>query len=588
MDQGRRIAPALCVSGSRPRRSPFFATIMCRIAFRLAAPSLIAATLAIGPLHAQSRPAAAMTTLSRARIDSVFRFVTAGAPGCGAGIYRDGTLAWSKGYGLASLEHQIPINARTVFDLGSTSKQFTAALTLLLVADGKLTLETPVRRVVTELPAWGDSVTVRQLLHHTAGVRDYLSLFELAGVRTSDFASQTQAIALVARQQALDFTPGSAYSYSNSGYLLLAEIVTRLSGMPLAEVAQRRIFGPLGMTNTRFLDRYNAVVPARAWGYEPTENGFTVEMSDFEQVGDGAVLTTLTDLAKWVRNYEQPTVGGAALVRELEATGTVNAAPHMYARGLMVDSTRGIRRVRHGGSWAGFRAELVRLPERRLGVAVLCNRSDANPVRFADRIIDALLDEARVARTASGASLPATTLPVEQSTAYAGSYFGGNMVVQIVARRDTLFIQTGDEQYRLLQYAPGQFEMVGPPSRPTVRFIGSPATAISAVQVRAGGGDFEYRRFDPTAQPTAADKQRFVGTWYSEELDAEWQITADSSGALHVALPRHQPEQARPISSTILSTPMGTITLQTGRGSFDEFTVDTGRARGIRFRRVAR
>lgn len=567
---------------------------MCRIALRRIVPAFIAATFATGSLRAQSRPATAASPapLTRARIDSVFRFVTVGAPGCGVGIYRDGQLAWSKGYGLASLEHQVPISASSVFDLGSTSKQFTAALTLLLVADGKLTLDTPVRRLVAELPAWGDSVTVRQLLHHTSGVRDYLSLFDLAGVRTTDFASQAQAVALVARQQALDFAPGTSYSYSNSGYLLLAEIVTRLSGTPLAAVAQQRLFGPLGMNNTRFLDRYNAVVPARAWGYEPSKDGFTVEMSDYEQVGDGAVLTTLTDLAKWVRNYERPTVGGAALVRELESTGTVNGAPHMYARGLMVDSIRGVRRVRHGGSWAGFRAELVRLPERQLGVAVLCNRGDANPVRFADAIVEALLDEARLARTASvAASLapsPSTALPVEQPTAYAGSYFGGNMVVQIVVRGDTLFIQTGDEQYRLLQHAPGQFEMIGPPSRPTVRFVGSPATAISAVQVRAGGGDFEYRRFDPSVQPTAADKQRFVGTWYSEELGVDWHIATNTSGALHVTRPRHQPETARMIDAATLSTPLGTLTLQRGGGFSDEFTVDAGRARGIRFRRVAR
>lgn len=566
---------------------------MCRIALRRIVPAFIVATFATGSLRAQSRPATAASParVTRVRIDSVFRFVAAGAPGCGVGIYRDGALAWSKGYGLASLEHQVPISANTVFDLGSTSKQFTAALTLLLVADGKLTLDTPVRRLVTELPAWGDSVTVRQLLHHTSGVRDYLSLFDLAGVRTTDFASQAQAVALVARQQALDFAPGTSYSYSNSGYLLLAEIVTRLSGRPLAEVAQQRIFGPLGMTNTRFLDRYDAVVPARAWGYEPSKDGFTVEMSDYEQVGDGAVLTTLTDLAKWVRNYERPTVGGTALVRELEATGTVNGAPHMYARGLMVDSTRGMRRVRHGGSWAGFRAELVRLPERQLGVAVLCNRGDANPVRFADGIIEALLDEARLARTASVASVapsPSAALPVEQPTAYVGSYFGSNMVVQIVARRDTLFIQNGDEQYRLVQYAPGQFEMVGPPNRPKLRFVGSPATTISAVQVQASGSDFEHRRFDPAIQPTAAEQQRFIGSWHSEELGVDWHIATDTSGALQVTRPRHQPETARMIDATTLSTPLGTLTLQRSSGSSDEFTVDVGRARGIRFRRVAR
>jgi CubicO group peptidase (beta-lactamase class C family) len=142
------------------------------------------------------------------------------------GVYRDGTLAWARGYGLASVEHGVPIGPWTVFDLGSTSKQFTAALVLLLVQDGAVGLDDPVRRHL-ELPAWGDTVTVRQLLHHTAGVRDYLTLFRLAGVATENRTTQADAVRLIARQRALDFAPGTAWGYSNSGYVLLAELVAR-------------------------------------------------------------------------------------------------------------------------------------------------------------------------------------------------------------------------------------------------------------------------------------------------------------------------------------------------------------------------
>src|SRR4051812_5719451 len=240
------------------------------------APSLLALCIATANVQAQSAAASATSASIGAddpRIDSVFAFIKPGAPGCAVGIYRNGELAWARGYGLASVELQVPITYRTIFDLGSTSKQFTAALTLLLVAEGTVQLDAPVRRYIPELPAWGDTTTVRQLLHHVAGVRDYLTLFALGGIMTEDLTTQAEAVRAVARQRALDFTPGSAWSYSNSGYLLPAEIVARRSGKSFAQVARERIFSPLGMTHTMMLDNHATVVPGKAGSYSVMPNG---------------------------------------------------------------------------------------------------------------------------------------------------------------------------------------------------------------------------------------------------------------------------------------------------------------------------
>ncbi|WP_332854966.1 serine hydrolase domain-containing protein [Duganella sp. S19_KUP01_CR8] len=318
-------------------------------------------------------------------------YAKADAPGCAVSAWRDGKPLLAQGYGAASLEHGVAIDAqRTVFDIGSTSKQFTAAAILLLVQDGKVKLGDDIRRYLPQLPDYGTPITVDHLLHHTSGLRDYLILLNLRGVALGDVSSNAEAVADVARQQGLNFQPGTAYSYSNTGYMLLAQIVEKVSGGSLAAFAKARIFDPLGMNDTRIHDDHDAVVPHRASAYRP--NGpasFALLMSNWEHTGDGAVQSTLVDLAKWDANFYQPKVGGAQLVEQMQAVGKLNDGTVLnYGRGLMLDSYRGLDVASHSGSFAGYKAELLRLPKLKLGVAVLCNRPDLDPSSLARRVAD--------------------------------------------------------------------------------------------------------------------------------------------------------------------------------------------------------
>ena len=531
-----------------------------------------------------------------ARIDSVFAFIKPDAPGCAVGIYRNGELTWARGYGLASIEHQLPITPRTIFDLGSTGKQFTAALTLLLVAEGTVDLDAPVRRYVPELPAWADTTTVRHLLHHTAGVRDYLTLFSAGGIRNQDWTTQSDAVRAVARQRALDFAPGSAFSYSNSGYMLLAEIVARRSGKPYAQVARERLFAPLGMTRTLILDNHAMVVPGKAGSYLPMPNGtIMAELSNFEQVGDGAVQTSLEDLAKWIRNFEAPTVGGATLIRELETTGIAGGKPIRYARGLQVDSVRGLRRVRHGGAWVGFRADLARIPDKRLGVATLCNRGDANTATLLDGVMAVVLDDAGVPRPAASAvasngpnGTPSAPVIVPNATRYAGYYFSvtTGRTVRLQARNDSLAVGLGGPPLFLRPGNENEFIVDRAPQPTSIRFT-SRSDSIVGFAMNLGGDADTFERFDlarPLDEPT---RRSMTGAWYSEELDVTWRFSVDSSGRVMLQMPRRPAVAVQSLVRDMVRAGPYQVTLERdASGAVTAFTIAAGRAKGMRFVRA--
>ncbi len=320
-----------------------------------------------------------------AKVDVVFaQYDKPDSPGCALGVIKDGQLIYARGYGMANLEHNVPNGPKLVYDIGSTSKQFTAASIVLLARQGKLSLDDDVRKYVSELSTYQKPITIRHLIHHTSGLRDYLTLFSLAGVSFDDTTTEKDALDLIVRQKGLNFAPGDEWLYSNSGYFLLSMIVKRASGKSLAEFAKENIFDPLGMKHTIFLDHHKRIVPMRATGYSPGRSGFQIEMSNFEQTGDGAVMTSIEDLLLWDRNFYEPKVGGPEFLKQMHEAGALNKGEKLdYASGLFVDEHQGLRRVSHGGSWAGYRSDFIRFPDQKFSVICLCNLGATNPSRLA-------------------------------------------------------------------------------------------------------------------------------------------------------------------------------------------------------------
>jgi CubicO group peptidase (beta-lactamase class C family) len=330
-----------------------------------------------------------------ARVDELFaRFAAGLSPGCALAVVEQGRVVLAKGYGFADLGRRLPITPRTRFDIASTSKQFTAASVLLLAARGRLSLDDDVRKYVPELPRHDTAVTLRHLLHHTSGLPNYIDLLVKSGKRYKEVTTDDDALAALAGAPQLQFPPGTAFHYNDSGYFLLSLVVKRVTGRSLRELAAENLFAPLGMTDTRIVDDLTREVPERAVPYErDAGGGFQPVSSAWEQTGDGGVNSTVLDLAKWDANFYSGTVGGKALIAAMTTPGSLaNGSPLPYAGGLFLDSFRGHRRVRHPGSWRGFCSELMRLPGRRLSVITLCNVGDADPAALSEQVAGLYLD----------------------------------------------------------------------------------------------------------------------------------------------------------------------------------------------------
>jgi CubicO group peptidase (beta-lactamase class C family) len=369
---------------------------------------------------------------SAAAVDEVFSDLTKpGSPGCALAIYRDGKILYAKGYGLANIEENVPLMPQSVFDIGSTSKQFSAASILLLEKEGKLSVHDDIRKYIPELPPYSQKITILHLLNHTSGLRDYLTLMELAGINVDSVTTDTDALALITRQKSLNFAPGSDWLYSNTGFFLLSVIAQRVSGRTLREFAAENIFAPLEMTHTQYRDSHTSLIPDRAMAYDEKENkaGYTLNVSYFEQTGDGAVHTSVEDLLKWDENFYSPRVGGKEFLTEIQERGKLNNGKVLdYAKGLFVQEYRGLHTVSHGGSWGGYRAELLRFPNQHFSVACLCNVGNAGPTRRAHQVADIYLGnlmkpKENKAMESDSKEKSETTISADKLKNYSGEYW---------------------------------------------------------------------------------------------------------------------------------------------------------------------
>ncbi|MEM7414944.1 MAG: serine hydrolase domain-containing protein [Gemmatimonadota bacterium] len=406
---------------------------------------LIAAFLAL--------PAAVLgqTSFDEAAVDAVFSDFSATTPGCALGVVEDGGLRYGRGYGAANLEHGIPITTQSVFRSGSVSKQFTAAVVAIAAMDGHLSLEDELRTWVPEIPDYGDRLTILHTLNHTSGLRDYLTLMSLRGLRSSDFYNEVELIERQAAQAELNFEPGSEYLYSNSGYFLVTEAVARAVGMSFREYADEVLFSRLGMDASHFHDDHQFIVPLRADGYAPVDGGgFRTSMTTLEMIGDGGVYTSIEDLVSWLTAQEQDGLR-SGLNDIVHAPGVLNDGETIpYALGLSHGEYRGLPTIGHGGAFVGFRAHTLRFPTEGLGLALLCNRSDANPGARIRQVADVVLagrldapEQARAGSAAPDTSIPAVSPPGARD--FVGSYYSAELDVtyRISVEDESLRVRAG-------------------------------------------------------------------------------------------------------------------------------------------------
>lgn len=550
--------------------------------------TVLVVLMALGIPAAAQQTDAALTK----KVDAIFaEYDKADSPGCSLGVIREGKLIYTRGYGRANLEHGLPITSRTVFDIGSTSKQFSAASILLLEQQGKLSRDDDVRKWVPELPDYGRKITIRHLLHHTSGLRDYLTLMSLAGINFDGVTGADDALGIIARQKELNFAPGEEHLYSNSGYFLLSVIVERASGKSLRAFAQEHIFTPLGMRDTHFHDDHTELVARRAAAYSPKEGGgFVIDMSNFEQTGDGAVFTTVEDLLKWDQNFYEPRVGGRALVEGLLTRGKLNSGKELdYATGLVVGTHRGLPTVSHGGSWGGYRAELLRFPEQKFSVICQCNLGSTNPSRLARQVAEVYLEgqmkpaEPRAGGRAVQGQGPLLTEGDLKD--YPGVYRNPatGELRRISLRQGKLRIDSfGPNSTELLLIGDGKFAVAGTAVPVHLKFERPDAGFV----VHRESDPPETERFERAEAfaPSAADLHAFAGSYYSEELDTTYVLSV-KDGKLWTRIRFNPPGELRPAVRDVFVGPFG-IRLEFARdaqGRASSFAVQAGRVRNIRF-----
>lgn len=527
-----------------------------------------------------------------ASVDAIFvEYAKPNRPGCALGVFQDGRVIYEKGYGLASLEHGIAIDPRrTVFDIGSTSKQFTAASLLLLVQDGKLSLDDDIRKFLPEIPDYGTPITIAHLLHHTSGLRDYTVLFALAGWSDADHTDDKDALASISRQKALNFATGSRFEYSNTGYFLMSLIVERVSGKRLAEFAHERIFAPLDMKDAFYLDDHQRVIPHGSTSYEPNpDGGFSVHMSNGEQTGDGAVRTTVADLGKWQQNYIEPKVGGRWLIEQMELRGKLDdGSPLGYASGLFIDDYHGLATIGHGGVVAGYRTSLLRFPSTNHSIAVLCNVGDAEPETLARQVADVYLEgkfpqTERKAKQEKSAPVIADTSP-----APIGIYWSAEQgLVRRIEQSDgkLWYVRGASSRSELVPIGRARYAMLGVPIQ--MELVVLPFDGVrQKFQLVSEAGHSTFVTVEGFSSDAKALSE-FAGQYSSDELGAQWSF-ATVNGKLTVKAPREEPTILEPMFKDAFLA--GEILLRFQRdasGRVVSLLADAGGAQGLIFEKAA-
>ncbi len=327
------------------------------------------------------------------KIDEIFKDFEENAPGCVAGVVDQGELIFAKGYGSANLDYGIPLAPDSRFLVASVSKQFAAAAMLMLEQEGLLDLDEDLREYLSELPEFEAPITARQLIHHTAGLRDLFDLLHLKDIGLDPTITTDDTMHLVATQQRLNFTPGTRHLYSNTGYVMMSVLTEKLTGMTLREYTDKHFFEPSGMEATHFHDDTGMIVPNRAESYRPVQGGFGRFYRDnIDRVGARGLFTTVEDFARWDANFIENRTSLENFTERMTEKGVFNnGLEHDYATGLRISRYRTLDTVGHGGSYMGFRTNYMRFPDYELAFVVFCNLNNINPASYARDLADLYL-----------------------------------------------------------------------------------------------------------------------------------------------------------------------------------------------------
>jgi CubicO group peptidase (beta-lactamase class C family) len=522
------------------------------------------------------------------RIDQIFaEWDKPDSPGCILAIIKDGEFAYKRGYGRADLERGVPIGADSLFDIGSTGKQFTAAVIAILASQGILTIDAPISKHLPEMPPYSEKISIRHLLNQTSGLRDYLTLMDLRGMVLENVYSEALLLDLITRQKGLNFTPGSEYLYSNSGYFLLGVIAQRVTGKHITELIRELILFPLGMAHTTFNKDFRPIVRNRALSYDVSKEngGFINALALSGGFGDGALLSCVDDLLLWDNNFYGNKLNNAQpdLLDQLHTTGLLNnGKPITYALGLIVTSYKGQKVVQHGGGWAGYRSEMMRFPDQQLTIICLSNLGSMEPTLLCQQVADVVLEDVLAPekafgndkKSASGAS------PAINFSDFCGIYQGKLLTFDLFLKDGNFTFSNGKTDYPLTMLDGKKFQVGAYPVFLT--FSGRNNERL----VMTGERTSRYRRILPQRY-TPSLLVPFTGKYYSPELDIHYTITGEDGRLQLKRSSFDEPQPIYPFAPNALRAPIGELRLRLSKeGAVKGFTLNAGRVNNIRFKKV--
>lgn len=547
-----------------------------------------------GAMRMQLTRSEPVATTAEGKVDQATAQLYKDTPGAVVGVIKGGKLAFVKAYGAADLTYGMPFTPETPTNIGSSSKQFTGFALALLASRGKLSLDDDVRKHIPELKDFGKKITLRHLLSHTSGYREFINTLIIEGrqVLEGDYIAPDEVIKVINRQPTLQNEPGAEFNYNNSAFSLATIVLERVTGRPFAEWMREEVFLPLGMTKTWVRANPGQIIHGRSIGYIAGEGGFREVRDLHASQGAGGINTTPADIAKWWRNFKTGELGGPAVIKEMTTSFVLNSgSPSGYGYGVFLDTNRGLKRWQHGGNDVAHSSTFVYYPDLDAGYVVFSNYQGV-PGGIANVVENAFFGEhmtappqRATATSTSGVDVPAATLQ-----RYAGKYEMttlGGLLLTVELQGSGLRLQLpGQPALPLQPTSMTAFEVVGAPAQ--ITFNSAPGGGVEGITFQQDGAQHQGKRVVEKA--AVVDLTSFAGRYFSEELETFYDLSVEG-GQLVIRHRRFGPVALTHTNGDSFSAtlPVSQVVFQRdAQGSVTGFEAGNGRARGIMFKKVSR
>lgn len=487
--------------------------------------------------------------ITSAQIDAIFsQWDTPDKAGIAVGILNDGKIVHAKGYGLANLEHQIPIGKETKFHIGDIAKEFTVYSLLLLEERGQISLQDDIRKFMPKLMPFPHSISIQQLIHHTGGLNDLEVSKSLAGWRPEDVFTKGQAYAMVRNEAKFAPNSGSVQRVSDAGFMILEDLIAQIGKMSYTDFVTKEIFEPLGMTNSVF-DTQGHVIANKAQGYFPRNDGFTSSTINHTHTIVSDVYTTVGDMCLWAKELLNPRIATEQMIEKFDDLSVVNKKKlkeinlSLYTGGHRFWNYRGAKKLYHRELAGGYSSKLIRYPDYELAIVIMENDGAYNG-HLATRASALYIEEFLEPRADEPAKIASQKLSKKQLTAFEGEYWD-------VANRTTRKIHIANDTLRYFR-SPGNESALVPLTKNSFKMITWGEVAVNfdskavpkTMDVKVGDDISHLIAFDANASWTE-DLGVFTGNYYAETLNTSYTLIIDQ-GKLILTHPRLQPVQLDP------------------------------------------